>query len=107
MRLWSENQNFKNVVEMKSAPHGLSGSFTLKFLFMNHVVDHLKRSGSLSPMGPGPYEHSNVLMKKAFRMSSRWLSTRVYETVERVGIALDCVLRPGRKDMEVLLAQLF
>lgn len=73
----------------------------LVFRFEVHLLDqHLDNPEafrSFSFFDAGPSEDFTVLIKKSYRMMSRWLSTRTYETVENKRTALESVQKTGGK----------
>lgn len=97
LRLRGEIREFKSVVEGAFASHCPSGLYTLKYHLLDHLVEDLERFGSISFMDAGPFEHFNVVIKQSYRMTSRRLTTRMDETVQRMGSAVDNVRRPRER----------
>lgn len=94
-RLRAKIRKLKSVVEKIFSPHCSSRLFTLRFHLLEHAVHYLGRFGSLSFIDARPFKHFNVLIKKFYRMKSGRLSTRMYETVEKMESALDGVQKAG------------
>jgi len=57
------------------------GVFTLKFHLLDHMVDDLRRFGSLSVLDASAYEHFNTDIKSAVRRTSQRNQFRMDETV--------------------------
>lgn len=68
---------FKIVGEKSIAPHCSSGLLTLRSNLLGHLLKDLERFGSFLAMYAGRSEHSEVVVKKAYKMTSRRLSARV------------------------------
>lgn len=97
MNLRSEIWNFKNAVEVTFAPHCSTGLLKMTFHPSNYPASDLKRFRSLRLSDAGHFSQRDLLTRKSYRMRSRRLSTRLYETVENMSGALNSVQKPERE----------
>ena len=67
-------------------PNGLG---TLKFHLFDHIVDDIRRFGTISVLSASPFEHFNLHIKSAYRSTSKRLLTREMETAHN----LNCTLK--------------
>lgn len=88
------------MVEKPFALHSSSGLVILKFRLLDHLVDDSERLGCLSYLDVGPFEHSDVHIKKSCGMMSRRLLKRLYESVQSTSSALNSVQRSGSEVQE-------
>lgn len=58
-------------------------------------------------MDAGLFEHFNLLIEKSYRITSRWPSTLVDETVENIRTALDSAQSIGREAHGIFFGLLY
>lgn len=71
-----------------SASHCPLGLQTLKFHYMNHLVDDFGRSAIMSTIDVELFERVGVLSRQSYTISSLYLFTRKDEIVQSMGSAL-------------------
>lgn len=65
----------KELMETTFDKHCETGFYTLKFHFLDYLVENLESFGNLETLGASPYERFNVHIKRAYRITSqRWVS---------------------------------
>lgn len=91
MMLRCEIEEVKRLFERARASHCSLGFCTLTLHLLDNLVEDLERFGSTSSTDARPPEHINVLIKQSYKMTSRWLPTRLQNTVQNTGSAMQNV----------------
>ena len=63
-------------------PYCDTGLVTLKYPLLDHLVEDLKKFGSLQVLSAAPFEQYNHTIKKAYSYTSKRFRTRTLETVK-------------------------
>lgn len=82
-------------MEKTLAAQYTSGLFPPKFHVLRYFLDDSQRFECFSLIDTGPFEPSNVLIKKYYRIMTPRFWTRTHETAENTSSALNKVQRPG------------
>lgn len=86
--LRSEIEEIKGFFLRAYAPHCLIGRCTLNIRLLNHLVDSLKKFGSISVLGAGLFGNFNLFIRRSNRMTSPRLSTGMDKTAQNKEKAL-------------------
>lgn len=81
VKLEERVKEFKRELVERFDDHCESGLYTLKFHLLDHMVEDIRKFGTLSVLDGSPFEHFNVHIKQAYRKTSQRRSTRMMETV--------------------------
>lgn len=67
MKITSEIEQFRRIVERVFASHYPFGLYTLQFHLLDHLVEDLEKFASISFTDPRPFEHFNILIEQFFK----------------------------------------
>lgn len=86
---------FKHIFVDLFARYQPSGMGTLKFHLLDHLVDDIKRLGSISVMDAGPFEYSHTLFKQQYRGTSKRRHSAMKESIRQINRSEYCGLQMG------------
>ena len=84
--------HFKTIAREVFGEYHTSDMGTRKSHLLDHLVSDIRRVGGLQHIEAGPYEHSHVHFKNAYRQTSQRRSTGLEETYSKFNME-ECVMR--------------
>ena len=80
---------FKQTCKDIFEKHVNRGLFTLKFHLLDHLVEDLRKYGTLDFLDAGPYENYNATIKGFYKLTSKRKQTAFQETINKMNSSQD------------------